>query len=222
MRNSRDTLVLHLFFVNDATLRVLIFPYLVLVIFFLFFFFLMIRRPPRSTLFPYTTLFRSRFTERGAWRPTRSDVVADGAFMAFVMIALPRLLMMVAVIALAGYMHANFMSAWWPHRWPLSAQIVAMVLAVDFVRYWLHRACHRFIPLWRLHEVHHSPDVLYVLNVARFHPFEKVLHFTFDTVPFLLLGVAPEVLAGYFLLYSVKVACEHFWSHAQEQEGHGV
>src|SRR6266496_5419956 len=29
----------------------------------LFFFFLMIRRPPRSTLFPYTTLFRSH---RGA------------------------------------------------------------------------------------------------------------------------------------------------------------
>src|SRR5256885_15905404 len=27
----------------------------------LFFFFLMIRRPPRSTLFPYTTLFRSAF-----------------------------------------------------------------------------------------------------------------------------------------------------------------
>src|SRR3989337_3076406 len=29
------------------------------------FFFLMIRRPPRSTLFPYTTLFRSR----GCWQP---------------------------------------------------------------------------------------------------------------------------------------------------------
>src|SRR5256885_9097726 len=27
---------------------------------FVYFFFLMIRRPPRSTLFPYTTLFRSR------------------------------------------------------------------------------------------------------------------------------------------------------------------
>src|SRR6267378_5739803 len=27
---------------------------------FFFFFFLMIRRPPRSTLFPYTTLFRAR------------------------------------------------------------------------------------------------------------------------------------------------------------------
>src|SRR5260221_12677949 len=29
----------------------------------LFFFFLMIRRPPRSTLFPYTTLFRSLYDE---------------------------------------------------------------------------------------------------------------------------------------------------------------
>src|SRR2546429_5160671 len=31
--------------------------------FFFFFFFLMIRRPPRSTLFPYTTLFRSLLWE---------------------------------------------------------------------------------------------------------------------------------------------------------------
>src|SRR5260221_8777745 len=33
----------------------------------LFFFFLMIRRPPRSTLFPYTTLFRSLLQSRGFW-----------------------------------------------------------------------------------------------------------------------------------------------------------
>src|SRR5437899_5779662 len=30
------------------------------------FFFLMLRRPPRSTLFPYTTLFRSDFTAKSA------------------------------------------------------------------------------------------------------------------------------------------------------------
>src|SRR2546422_7681682 len=33
-------------------------------ILFFFFFFLMIRRPPRSTLFPYTTLFRSILGDR--------------------------------------------------------------------------------------------------------------------------------------------------------------
>src|SRR2546427_6415474 len=35
---------------------------------FLFFFFLMIRRPPRSTLFPYTTLFRSSTLPRSTPR----------------------------------------------------------------------------------------------------------------------------------------------------------
>src|SRR5215813_14429466 len=35
--------------------------------FFFFFFFLMIRRPPRSTLFPYTTLFRSGWGLHGIW-----------------------------------------------------------------------------------------------------------------------------------------------------------
>src|SRR2546430_16681993 len=36
-----------------------------------FFFFLMIRRPPRSTLFPYTTLFRSHAGHRPAYEPGR-------------------------------------------------------------------------------------------------------------------------------------------------------
>src|SRR3989442_8599317 len=31
----------------------------------------MIRRPPRSTLFPYTTLFRSGFVRLGHWRTRR-------------------------------------------------------------------------------------------------------------------------------------------------------
>src|SRR5690348_18460475 len=57
-----------------------------LVIFFFFyaslFFFLMIRRPPRSTLFPYTTLFRSegsagrRGTSTLRRRPAKSGVVS--------------------------------------------------------------------------------------------------------------------------------------------------
>src|SRR2546422_9627977 len=59
---------------------------------FFFFFFLMIRRPPRSTLFPYTTLFRSansamsaapdqrRPTSRAAresWRNSAGPEVGD-------------------------------------------------------------------------------------------------------------------------------------------------
>src|SRR5438876_2974797 len=44
---------------SSITLCILSFRSTSIFPFFLFFFFLMIRRPPRSTLFPYTTLFRS-------------------------------------------------------------------------------------------------------------------------------------------------------------------
>src|SRR3989442_6408545 len=45
-----------------------------------FFFFLMIRRPPRSTLFPYTTLFRSVFDEVRWYRQEARDGVLPGAY----------------------------------------------------------------------------------------------------------------------------------------------
>src|ERR1039458_10668380 len=44
-----------------------------LVAFFFFVFFLMIRRPPRSTLFPYTTLFRSGFPTPAQRHPPKSS-----------------------------------------------------------------------------------------------------------------------------------------------------
>src|SRR2546422_8395999 len=57
---------------------------------YLFFFFLMIRRPPRSTLFPYTTLFRSPCGLRGSLPPLaagmrsscfgRERVLSDGLY----------------------------------------------------------------------------------------------------------------------------------------------
>src|SRR5688572_31331359 len=44
-----------------------------------FFFFLMIRRPPRSTLFPYTTLFRSGRPGRGTcWSATSGSRSSSG------------------------------------------------------------------------------------------------------------------------------------------------
>src|SRR2546429_4562831 len=37
----------------------------------------MIRRPPRSTLFPYTTLFRSKESSIDQWRHSRKDSLAS-------------------------------------------------------------------------------------------------------------------------------------------------
>src|SRR5438034_11747764 len=47
----------------------------------MFFFFLMIRRPPRSTLFPYTTLFRSRIclSAVNVWVVPRTVLIAHAS-----------------------------------------------------------------------------------------------------------------------------------------------
>src|SRR5438552_13980812 len=50
-------------------------------LFFLFFFFLLIPRPPRSTLFPYTTLFRSGSTASFAWNAPASGAAPTAYLM---------------------------------------------------------------------------------------------------------------------------------------------
>src|SRR2546430_13781137 len=51
---------LHFYMLHILSYLLLFFFYFTPHLLYFFFFFLMIRRPPRSTLFPYTTLFRSQ------------------------------------------------------------------------------------------------------------------------------------------------------------------
>ena len=100
-------------------------------------------------------------------------------------------------------------SALWPHGWPIWIQALLMILTVDFLRYWLHRAAHQNDTLWRLHSVHHSVEQLYWLNTARFHLIEKALQMTLDSLPFLLMAVDPTVLALYYVAYATNGFFQH-------------
>src|SRR5262245_66174558 len=62
--------------------------YRTVVLFPLFFFFLMIRRPPRSTLFPYTTLFRSVSSMRNGISSIKNVTTHDLVIGTCVLIAL--------------------------------------------------------------------------------------------------------------------------------------
>jgi sterol desaturase/sphingolipid hydroxylase (fatty acid hydroxylase superfamily) len=146
---------------------------------------------------------------RPAWFPSRDDVVQDGIFLVVVQIALPPLLALVVLGQAASLLGSVPRASFWPHAWPIAAQALSMLLIADLFRYWVHRACHGWAPLWRLHAVHHSPQALYFLNVGRFHPVEKLLQFMVDSAPFLLIGVAPEVIAAYFVFYAVNGFFQH-------------
>ncbi len=152
-----------------------------------------------------------RFPHRRAWHPDRATVANDLAYMTLVQMLLPPGLAMLFVLALIEPLQAAGLvfDGLWPQAWPVWAQAVLMLAAADFLRYWLHRAAHRYPPLWRLHAVHHSPERLYWLNVGRFHPLEKALQMMLDTLPFMLVGVGPEVIALYFVFYAVNGFFQH-------------
>jgi len=164
---------------------------------------------PVSIVALVVLLLQWRLPERDAWRPSLRDVKADIAFMALVQLALPEALGAATAVALAGSLAPGVVGSFWPHSAPPFVQTCLMLLAVDCMRYWLHRACHRFPLLWRLHAIHHSPEILYSLNSGRFHPLEKALHFCLDAMPFIVLGVGPEVIAGYFVIYAANGLFQH-------------
>jgi sterol desaturase/sphingolipid hydroxylase (fatty acid hydroxylase superfamily) len=157
------------------------------------------------------TLLEWRLPNDRAWWPAREDLKQDLLFMAVIQLALPKLIGAALTLMAAALAQDRGWSATglWPHAWPAWAQALLMLLAADFLRYWLHVAAHRAPFLWRFHAVHHSPPRLYWLNVGRFHPVDKTLQLILDTAPFVLLGVAPEVIALYFVFYAVNGFFQH-------------
>jgi len=152
------------------------------------------------------TFLELNFSCRERWLGRKNDVLNDSVYM-FVQITVPLLL----TWALAFWLVENLQTRHplWPHGWPVWSQALAMLLAADLLRYWLHRFSHEWPLLWRLHAVHHSPHKIYWLNVARFHPLEKALQFMFDALPFILLGVSEDVLTLYLVFYSINGFFQH-------------
>ena len=150
------------------------------------------------------TALESAFPHRAEWRPPSDEVRTDLTFMVIVQLAFPPLMGFLFTYALIEPAAALDLpiARLWPHAWPIWIQAVLMVLVVDFLRYWLHRAAHENNTLWRLHSVHHSVEQLYWLNTARFHPFEKALQMSLDSLPFLLMRVDARVLALYYMAYA--------------------
>ena len=52
---------------------------------------------------------------------------------------------------------------------------LTLFIVGDFSRYWLHRLLHTVPFLWKIHEVHHSAEVLNPLTFYRVHPIENIL-----------------------------------------------
>ncbi len=148
---------------------------------------------------------------RRQWWADRQDWMHDVVFMTVVQGVFPKILAVAVMFALAQIFGGQglILEGRWPSHWPVYLQMLLMMLLADGLRYWLHRWAHVWEPLWRFHAVHHSPHRLYWLNVGRFHPIDKGLQLLLDTLPFLMLGVQPEVLALYVVCYAINGFFQH-------------
>ncbi len=157
------------------------------------------------------TFFELVLPYRKEWLPSSSDIGTDFIFMMLVQVLLPYLLSICSVNWLLGFFKNNNwnLGDFWPHNYPIWIQIFIMIFFGDFLRYWLHRAAHTWTFLWRFHAVHHSVHKLYWLNLGRFHPLDRTLQLFCDTLPFILLSISKEVLALYFVVYSIKAFFQH-------------
>ena len=62
----------------------------------------------------------------------------------------------------------------WPHTWPLLVQLLMVWLLSELIWYWVHRAQHRWAPVWKLsgHGSHHAFKKLGAINFGLNHPLE--------------------------------------------------
>lgn len=98
----------------------------------------------------------------------------------------------------------------WPHHWPLVPQALLVFFLSEFIWYWIHRAEHRWTPVWRLsgHGAHHAFKKLNAINAGANHPIELFLIVLPAIFVDLLFGVGAAAY-GAVLLTLVQTAVVH-------------
>ncbi len=124
--------------------------------------------------------------------------------------AVPYLLLPVTAALAAWVASAHAFGILNGHGLRLGVLIVIAVLAIDFVGWAVHLAMHRFGPLWRIHQVHHSDVQFDSLLGFRFHPAEVFLQALANAVAVALLGLPVEAV----LISALITNSHNFFGHA--------
>jgi sterol desaturase/sphingolipid hydroxylase (fatty acid hydroxylase superfamily) len=97
----------------------------------------------------------------------------------------------------------------WPHDWPLVAQWLTAVVAVDFAFMFMHFLSHRYAILWRLHAVHHGLGRLQGFNGFVRHPIHQTLDMMVGIMPLVILGMPVQVAVLMGFSVSIQLIVQH-------------
>lgn len=122
---------------------------------------------------------------------------------------------------------------------PLWLQFLEILLVVDLVSYWTHRAFHHVPWLWKFHAIHHSSRQLDWLAGSRLHIVDVVVMRLVGFAPIFVAGFAPSAVYAYLAFISFHAVYIHanvnhrwpglrhllatpefhHWHHSAEDEG---
>ena len=89
-------------------------------------------------------------------------------------------------------------------------EMIWLLVAVDFCKYWVHFAQHKWKVWWELHKFHHAAEEFNVITTSRDHPTDDATLAVALAIPVALLGGK----ADQFLLLSVILAIHAGLTHS--------
>ena len=146
------------------------------------------------------------------WQQSHGDISTDvlhTVFSEIVPTQLYNILTLSGLTAVAAWLSGLIGYTLWPVEWPLAFQLVLLLVIGEFFQYWWHRLTHEHPFFWRFHATHHSAERLYFLNAARFHPIDTIVSYAVQTIPVLILGAKPEVVALFGIFFVVHGLFQH-------------
>ena len=97
------------------------------------------------------------------------------------------------------------------NRWhaPDWLSIIVTVLVLDFAVYCQHIVAHKWQPLWRLHQVHHTDLEFDATTAVRFHPLEIIISMIYKVLCIYLLGANPWAVIAFEILLNGAATFNH-------------
>lgn len=147
---------------------------------------------------------------RESWKPNKTNYSQDLVYMVFVQVFMPLAIRfsMIALLVSYGFNKGVVLNIW-PRHLPVVLQVILIILIGEFFQYWWHRLAHKVSFLWAIHSVHHFPKILYSVNTARFHPFDKMFEYFVDVFLFIVLGADLSIIYLYYIYFSINGFFQH-------------
>lgn len=92
---------------------------------------------------------------------------------------------------------------------PTWLSMTMTLVLLDFAIYLQHILAHKWSPLWRLHQIHHTDLDFDATTAVRFHPFEIMISLAYKVLCIYLLGADPMAVIAFEIILNGCATFNH-------------